>query len=109
MKKDNPADLRPETLSAQALGRIDPFSGDIVPAIHISSTYQRGSDNRYPEGLVYARPHNPTTRHAEDVIAALEDGADAMLFASGMAAAVAVFDRLQSGDHVVAPHIMYWA
>jgi hypothetical protein len=32
-----------------------------------------------------------------------------MLFASGMAAATAVFQALAPGDHVVAPRVMYWA
>ena len=32
-----------------------------------------------------------------------------MLFASGMAAATAVFQALKPGDHVVAPEVMYWA
>ena len=33
---------------------------------------------------------------------------DAALFASGMAAATAVFLSLKPGDHVVAPRMMYW-
>jgi cystathionine gamma-synthase len=32
-----------------------------------------------------------------------------MLFASGMAAATAVFQTLAPGDHVIAPRMMYWA
>ena len=109
MVDDQSRDLHPETLSAQALGQVDPISGDLVPPIHISSTYERGADNLYPAGQIYARPHNATTRLTENVIAKLEGGADAMLFSSGMAAAVAVFDHLKPGDHVVAPTIMYWA
>lgn len=101
--------LRPETLSAQALGRTDETSGALVPPIYQTTTFERDANNQYSRGLTYARPHNPTTRHAEDVIAALEDGEDTMLFASGMAAAVAVFDNLVPGDHVVAPTLMYWA
>ena len=34
---------------------------------------------------------------------------DAMIFASGMAAATCVFLSLTPGDHVVAPRVMYWA
>ncbi len=98
-----------ETLAAQALGRVDAASGALVPPLHLSTTYERDRDNQYSKGLVYARPHNPTTRLAEEVISALEGGADAMAFASGMAAAIAVFDDLKPGDHVVAPNVMYWA
>jgi cystathionine gamma-synthase len=32
-----------------------------------------------------------------------------MLFASGMAAATAVFQALHPGDHVLAPRVMYWS
>jgi cystathionine gamma-synthase len=38
----------------------------------------------------------------------LEGGAACLTFASGMAAATAVFLALRPGDHVVAPHVMYW-
>ena len=43
------------------------------------------------------------------MLAALEGGDAAMLFASGMAAATAVFQALAPGDHVVAPKVMYWS
>ena len=35
--------------------------------------------------------------------------AQALLFASGMAAATAVFQALAPGDHVLAPKVMYWS
>jgi cystathionine gamma-synthase len=98
-----------ETIAAQALGRIEPQFGGVVPPIHIATTYERDSDNAYSRGLTYARPHNPTTRLAEEVIAALEEGADAALYASGMAAATALFAALPASSHVVAPKVMYWA
>ena len=43
------------------------------------------------------------------MITRLEDGHETMLFASGMAAATAVFQALQPGDHVLAPKVMYWS
>jgi cystathionine gamma-synthase len=47
---------------------------------------------------------------AESTLCSLEEGKEAMLFGSGMAAATAVFQAaLSPGDHVVIPHIMYWA
>jgi hypothetical protein len=39
----------------------------------------------------------------------LEQGSAALLFASGMAAATAVFQALSPGDHVLAPKVMYWS
>jgi cystathionine gamma-synthase len=43
------------------------------------------------------------------VITALEGGHQTLLFASGMAAATAVFQGLRPGDHVLAPAVMYWS
>ena len=96
--------------AAQALGHVDPHTRAIVPPIHISTTYLRDPDNGYSSGFVYGRPDNATVREAEAVIAMLEEAeAGALLFASGMAAATAVFGALFPGDHVVAPRVMYWA
>ncbi|MBC7817224.1 MAG: PLP-dependent transferase, partial [Planctomycetaceae bacterium] len=38
-----------------------------------------------------------------------EQGTDALVFSSGMAAATACFLALDPGDHVIAPTVMYWA
>ncbi len=100
---------QPETISAQALGWIDDQTRAITPPIHVSSTYLRDPDNQYRTGRVYARADNPAFDQAEAVITQLEQGAAAMLFASGMAAATAVFQSLAPGDHVLAPKVMYWS
>jgi len=98
------------SLTAQALGHIDPVTKAVVPPIHVATTYIRDEDNNYSSGFVYGRPDNATVREAESVIAMLEEGeAGALLFSSGMAAATAVFQALDPGDHVVAPKVMYWA
>jgi len=99
----------PETVSAQALGWIDERTRAITPPIHVSSTYLRDADNQYRSGRVYARADNPAFDQAEAVLCALEEGAQALLFASGMAAATAVFQALAPGDHVLAPRVMYWS
>jgi cystathionine gamma-synthase len=99
----------PETIAAQALGWIDATTRAITPPIHMSSTYLRDEDNQYRSGRVYARADNPAFDQAQAVICQLEQGADAALFASGMAAATAVFQALAPGDHVLAPKVMYWS
>ncbi len=99
----------PETIAAQALGWIDASTRAITPPIHMSSTYLRDEDNQYRSGRVYARADNPAFDQAQAVICQLEQGADAALFASGMAAATAVFQALAPGDHVLAPKVMYWS
>lgn len=98
-----------QTLAAQAMGFIDAESKAIVPPLHTATTFIRDPDNQYRSGRVYGRADNPTYDHAEAVLAALEDGAEALVFASGMAAATAAFQTLAPGDHVVAPKVMYWA
>ena len=105
----HPKTTRPETISAQALGWIDEPTRAITPPIHVSSTYLRDPDNQYRSGRVYARADNPAFDQAEAVLTALEGGHQTLLFASGMAAATAVFQALQPGDHVLAPQVMYWS
>ena len=100
--------LHPETVAAQALGLIDAATGAVVPPIHPATTFERDPDNQYSRGPAYARDDNPTFVPAEAVLTALEGGAASLLFASGMAAATAVFQALDPGDHVVAPRVMYW-
>ncbi len=99
-----------QSLAAQALGHVEPVTKAIVPPIHVATTYIRDEDNAYSSGYVYGRPDNATVRDAEAVIAMLEEAeAGALLFSSGMAAATAVFQALDPGDHIVAPRVMYWA
>ncbi|MEO8102284.1 MAG: PLP-dependent aspartate aminotransferase family protein [Betaproteobacteria bacterium] len=101
--------VMPETVAAQALGWIDDATRAISPPIHTATTFVRDADNQYRSGRVYARDHNPSFDQAEAVLCALEKGAHAALFASGMAAATAVFMALKPGNHVVAPKVMYWS
>ena len=101
--------LTPQTLAAQALGWIDEGTKAIVAPIQPSTTFIRDPDNQYRNGRVYARDHDPTFEQAEALLAALEGGHAALLFASGMAAATAVFQALAPGDRVVAPNVMYWS
>ena len=105
----SPKPLRPATIAAQALGWTDPATGAVVLPVHTATTFERDPDNQYRRGRSYGRADNPTYDQPEAVITALEGGAASLLFASGMAAAVAVFDSLPPGSHVVAPRIMYWA
>jgi cystathionine gamma-synthase len=106
-KSDPP--LHPATLAAQALGWWETSTRGLVPAIHPATTYERAEDGSYPGGRGYSRDENPTYDQAEALLAALEGGEQALLFASGMAAAAAVLDSLEAGAHVVACERMYWS
>ena len=55
----------------------------------------------------YTRQDNPTRLHLEETVAALEDAADAVAFASGMAAIAAVFEMFKPGDHVICSEDLY--
>lgn len=98
----------PESLAAQSLGWIDKETRAVTPPLHPSSTFERDPDNEYRSGRSYARADNPTFDQAEALLKALEQGEDAAIFSSGMAAATSVFLSLSPGDHVVAPRAMYW-
>ena len=105
---DTPADVKPSTLAAQALGWTDPSTRAVVPPLVPSAPYERAPDGSYPGGHTYTRDQNPTYDQAEALLARLEGGRAALLFSSGMAAATTVFETLAIGDHVVAPTQMYW-
>ncbi|MBL8611331.1 MAG: aminotransferase class V-fold PLP-dependent enzyme [Myxococcales bacterium] len=99
----------PETLAAQAGGRIDAPTGALVPALHTSTTFARDPGYALVGPHEYARDDNPTFLPCEDVLGELEGGA-ALVFASGMAAASAVVEStVRTGDHVVASRAMYWS
>ena len=104
----NHRDQKPATIAAQGLGWIEEATRAVSPPLHASSTYIRDPDNQYRSGRDYIRADNPAFDQPEAVLAALEGGAGAMLYASGMAAATAVFLALKPGEHVVAPKVMYW-
>lgn len=101
--------LKPETIVAQGLGWLEEEHNGIIPGIFPSTTYERGVDGSYENGRVYSRDHNPNYDQPEQVLANLEGGEAALLFSSGMASAVSVFQALVPGDHVIAPKVMYWS
>jgi cystathionine gamma-synthase len=100
--------MKPETLVAQALHAIDETTGALVPPIHLATTYAR--DGQYQSrGAIYTRDDNPTPKHAERVLAALEGGAAALAFASGMSASTTLFRAVCApGDHVIVSRTGYF-
>ncbi len=96
------------TQTAQALGWIDEQTKAVTPPMHPSSTFIRDDDNQYRNGYSYARDNNPTYEQSEALLATLENGSDALLFSSGLAACAAAFQALRPGDHIVVGDVMYW-
>jgi cystathionine gamma-synthase len=95
--------MKLETLSIHVGRDVEPAAGDVAPAIHLSTTFERDSDGSFSRGYSYARPDNPSRRALEQCLASLEGGADATTYSSGSAASFAVFSLLRPGDHIVAP------
>src|SRR6202047_1596100 len=109
MPNETPNGWKPRTIAAQALGLVEPTTKAVVPPLHLATTFVRDPDNQYRAGYAYGRPDNATTRHAEAVLAALEQAHAAALFGSGMAAATAIVLALPAPSHIVASQVMYWA
>ena len=104
-----PKNLSPETYVAQGMHRPDTVTGALVPEIQPSTTFARDEHYRLIAAEhSYARDENPSYLAAERMLAQLEGGEQALLFSSGMAAASAVIQSLEPGNHVVVPKVMYW-
>lgn len=101
--------LSPATRAVQALHMIDERTGAVSPMIDLSSTYARDDEYAPRQSYIYGRDGGSTVKHAEEVLASLEGGSASLLFGSGMAAFVALMETLETGDHVVAPQVMYHA
>ena len=97
-----------ETLAVHAGSAPDPVTRAVMPAISLSTTFERSADGSFPSGYEYIRDGNPNRHALEVAMASLEGGATAVAFASGMAATMAVFETLAPGDHVIAPLDAYF-
>jgi cystathionine beta-lyase len=84
----------------------DPATGAVTVPIYQTSTYVQEGLGRH-KGYEYARTHNLTRRSLERNLAALEGGADAYCFASGMAAIQATLTLVKAGQRVVVSDNVY--
>src|SRR5712691_2731700 len=94
--------MRIETLAVHAGHAIDPATGAVSAPIHLSTTFERDMEGTYSRGFMYTRNNNPNRQALEEGVSALEGGAAAAAFGSGTAAAMAMFQALAPGDHVLA-------
>ena len=95
-----------DTLAVHAGAEPDPATGAVAPPIQLSTTFVHRTDGE-PDTFSYQRDDHPTQCRLETALAALEGGARALTFASGMAAVAAVLDTLQRGQTVVVPEDCY--
>ena len=89
--------MKIETIAIQAGRDVPDETGAVMPGIQPTSTYHRGNN----AGYVYSRLDNPNRRSLESCLGTLEKGEETIAFASGMAAANAVFQAMKSGDHML--------
>lgn len=96
------------TRAIHAGQEFDPTTGAVVPPIYQSSTFVQDGVGGLRGGYEYGRSGNPTRTSLEIVLAALEGGDKALVFASGLAAEDALLrSALRPGDHVVLGNDVY--
>ncbi|HNP74129.1 MAG TPA: cystathionine gamma-synthase [Kouleothrix sp.] len=78
----------------------DQATGAVIVPIYQTSTFAQEAVGVH-KGYDYARSGNPTRTALETALAALDGGAHALAFASGLAAETAVLLMLAAGDHVI--------
>src|ERR1700722_677443 len=100
--------MKIETTAVEAGRHIDPATGAVAQPIHLTSTFEPSPEGDYPRGFSYSRENNPVRRSLEQCLAAMEGGAEAISFSSGLAVATAVVQGLEPGDHILAPDDVYW-
>ena len=103
-----PEDLGFETLAIHAGQEPDPVTGAVVTPVYLTSTYKQDGIGGTRGGYEYSRTANPTRSALEACLAALENGARAFAFASGMAAEDCLIRTLcRPGDRVLIPGDAY--
>ena len=105
MKNETPCSM--ESLIAQAGHYVDQVSGGISVPIQSSTTYARDENYALIGDYSYSREQNPTYNLVEQLAATLDGGAEAKCFASGMAGIAAIFETVNTHEHIVAPRVMY--
>lgn len=84
----------------------DPTTGAIMTPIFQTSTFVQSAPGQHQE-YEYARTGNPTRTVLENNLAALEGGAKAICFSSGLAATGSLLKTLSPGDEVVVTNDLY--
>jgi cystathionine gamma-synthase len=80
----------------------DPRTGAVIPPIHLSSTFKQDGVGGFRNGYEYSRSANPTRDALQEQLAAIEGGARALSFASGLAAEDSLLRALcQPGDTIL--------
>lgn len=84
----------------------DPSKGAIMTPIFQTSTYVQEPLGKH-KGFAYARSQNPTRAALEANLAALENGARALCFGSGLAAINALLQILNPSGEIISTNDLY--
>lgn len=115
LKVNKDKELKFTTRAVHAGQEPDPLTGAVSVPIYETSTFvfknaEQGA-RRFAgteEGYIYTRLGNPTIKALERSLAELEDGEDARVCATGMAAInTAVTSLAKKGDHVISTESLY--
>ena len=98
---------RPCTLAVHAGNHADPATGAVAPPIHLATTFRHGPAGERIAGYEYQREGDPTNDRLREALVALEGGATALTFASGMAAMTTALESLPAGSRVLFPDDCY--
>ena len=101
--------MKKETIAVHGSHLKDETAGAIAAPVFLTTTFERALDGTYPKGHMYSRNSNPNRTALEKGLAALEGASRGFAFGSGLAAVNAVFQCLQSGDHILMPEVGYYA
>lgn len=90
------------SLAVHAGQEFDPTTGAVIPPVHFSTTFAQDGIGGLRGGYEYGRSGNPTRTALQAQLAAIEGGAHAFSFASGLAAEDTLLRAvLQPGDEVL--------
>ena len=71
--------MKLETLSVRIGREVEPIAGDVAPAIHLTTTFERDADGEFSRGYSYSRADNPSRRSLEQCIRTAFKRRDALL------------------------------
>ncbi|MCT9821309.1 cystathionine gamma-synthase [Microbacterium sp. W1N] len=96
------------SLAVHAGQDADAATGAVIPPVHFSTTYAQDGIGGLRGGYEYGRSGNPTRTALQTQLAAIEGGAHAFSFASGLAAEDTLLRAvLQPGDEVLLGNDVY--
>ncbi|BDY06779.1 cystathionine gamma-synthase [Ferrimonas sp. YFM] len=97
---------KPATIVAREGIDTDLTHGAVVPPVYLSTNYTFAGFNE-PRQYDYTRSGNPTRDSLGNALAQLEEGAGAVITATGMAAVNLAVNLLKPGERLVVPHDCY--